>query len=174
MAKKGEVMTPAQLERLAEMRKKAQETKKMKAELRKTEKEEEKENLRKKYEEKVLKKKETPPPEQVEETDINVYEPINPEPQSESEDETPTPKPSRKSRSKPIDITPQPPTENYKQLYYKKKLERLEQDQQQQQFLQNYSQLPPQHHAIDIAQNTLRSKANKAVYESVYKSLFGL
>ena len=61
-------------------------------------------------------------------------------------------------------------------MYYKHKLDLLtsqqQQQQQQQQFQQQYAQLPSQAHAIDIARDALKSKANKMVYESVYKQLF--
>jgi membrane-associated HD superfamily phosphohydrolase len=180
MPPKGQPITdPATLERYAEMRKKAQETLAKKREITEARRQERKKEFEKTYEEVVLKKKAPPPPQTVvEETEKDIY-PTPPSIQSESEDEDeePTPKLNKKSKSKsaPVGIPVEP---NYKQLYYKAKLDSMtsqqQQNQQQQQFLNQYSQLTPQQHAIDIAQNALKSKANKAVYESVYRQLFNI
>jgi hypothetical protein len=172
MPPKGRVMTEAELKRLAEMRVLAQQTKTKQKEIRAAIKQEAKEKLERDYEEKVLKKQQPPAPpiEQIEETDKDLY-PQNAVIESEvSDDEVVTSK-AKQSKLKP---KPQPTEPNYKSLYYKAKLERLQQDRDQYQFLQQYSQLPPQQHAIDIAQSQLKSKANKLAYEQTYRSLFGL
>jgi hypothetical protein len=174
MPKKGEVLSQEQLQRLAEIRKKAQETKAMKAQLKKVAKEEERSKLKQDYEEKVLKKTTAPVAveqieEQVDETDKDIYPTQNAVIESEVSDDEDVVTSKVKRRPK------QQPTEpNYKSLYYKAKLERLQAEHQHQQFLQQYSQMPPQQHAVDVAKHQLKSKANKMAYESVYRSLFGL
>jgi hypothetical protein len=65
---------------------------------------------------------------------------------------------------------------NYKQLYYKTKLEeRLHQREQQQQQLysrQHYAQAPTAVHAYDIAKENLAKKANHEVLQYAFKQIF--
>jgi len=178
MPAKGQKITdPEVLDRLKRMREKANETLKKKREITQAKRDERKQNLEREYEEKVLKKKTQPI---IEETDKDIYPTtITPPPQqSESDnDEVNDVLPSKPNRKTNKVCETQAET-NYKQLYYKAKLDSIssqqQQKQQEQQFFNQYSQLPPQQHAIDIAQQALKTKANKAVYESVYRSLFNL
>lgn len=72
---------------------------------------------------------------------------------------------------------------DYKQEYYKQKLSLLQKQQaaqqqqqqqqlQQAQFVQSYAQMPPYNHAIDIARNSLRKKADDAMLKKVWQDLF--
>ena len=114
------------------------------------------------YESIVLKKGQkqqdvaTPPPPEKPQNAI-IYE------QSDDDEPEVTSKPMKQKKE---------PSVSYKELYYKQKLETLQASQQQQQFNQNYGQMPVQNHAIDIAKHNLKSKANQLVYDSVMKSLF--
>ena len=167
------------LKALEEGRLKGLETRRMKSELKKKSKEEEKEALKKAYEEKVLKKK---PAEPIEETDKEIYpskqkiKPIESDDDGDSEYEdepvsVPKPKPKAKGKTKTnADVMEQP---NYKQEYYRAKLEKIRQQDQQQQFIHNYSQAPPHIHAQDIARSQIQSKIDKEVYGRVFKDLFG-
>ena len=174
-------LTEEGIKRRKEGLQKANEVRKMKAEIKKTEKEAQKEALRKAYEEKVLKKKQeqTPPVSQaVEETDKEIYnnaKHIDTESESESESMRPPPKPRAKS-AKPAKLSepeqmPQMP--NYKQEYYRLKMERLRQQEEQNNFMQNYQRLPPSAHVADIARQQLKTKVDKEIYDRVYRDLFG-
>jgi hypothetical protein len=72
---------------------------------------------------------------------------------------------------------------DYKQEYYKQKLALLQKQQadalstqqvqlQQQQMMQSYAQMPPYNHAVDIARNSLRKKADDAMLKKVWTDLF--
>lgn len=162
---KKRVMTETQLKALAEGRKRALETRKKGAEIKKVLKQEQKENLEKVYDKIVLKKFQLK-----KSLDINLPDGHDPSVKDESDEEVESnitehvqPKPSKVAKPQEL---------NYKQLYYKHKLDALTQQQQQHQFNQNYSQLPIQNHAIDIAKHTIKNKANQLVFENVMKSLF--
>lgn len=175
----------ATLRRLAEGRLKGLEIRRKKAELKKQEKAEEREKINKAYEERVLKKKPTPSEEVSEETDKEIYEqPVAPNNQSESDDEREEPvkaRATKQTQRKPKqdvgsynDTAP-----NYKNEYYRMKLERLRMQErdatlttQQSQFQHHYANLPSQHHVIDIARNQLQNKVNQEVYNRVFKDLF--
>jgi hypothetical protein len=173
----------ATLKRLAAMRLKANEVRKKKAELRKAQQEEQKRQFEKEYETKVLKKPEPKAKAPIKEAEIehDIY-PEQPASQevADSDDEGPTePAPSKKpSKSKapprpkaqPV-LTPQP---NYKQEYYKMKLYNMQQHQHHLSVASQYAQQPPQVHAQDIARQSLQKTMDKAMYERVYKDLFGL
>lgn len=172
-------MTEEQLKRLANARKKALEVKKMKAELNKAKKDEEKAKFQEEYDTKVLKKTSTPPPAPVqepptpppvEETDKDIYE--SQMTHSQEEEEYPVelvPKgKKRQPRASPIPYEP-----DYKQLYYKSKLEALQSKTQEEQFRNQYARLPPYAHTVDIAKHQIKERVDKAVYDNVYKSLFG-
>lgn len=153
------------LKRLAENRKRGLETRKMKSALKKNEMVASKEKLKADYETIVLKKSQPK-----KSLDINLPDGDDPSVKDESDEEVESnitkhvqPKPSKVAKPQEL---------NYKQLYYKHKLDALTQQQQQHQFNQNYSQLPIQNHAIDIAKHTIKNKANQLVFENVMKSLF--
>jgi hypothetical protein len=150
-------LTESQIRALAEGRKRSMENRIKKSEVNKALKKEKYEKLDKDYETIVLKKGQKkadadPPPEKPQ--NAIIYE------QSDDEPEV-TSKPMKQKKET-----------SYKELYYKQKLETLQASQQQQQFNQNYGQMPVQNHAIDIAKHNLKSKANQLVYDSVMKSLF--
>ena len=161
---------------LQEGRLKGLETRRMRAELKKTSKAEEKEALKKAYEERVLKKKTTETTDVVEETDKEIY-PVNNKPSKESNDDdgdseyedepVVVPKPNAKATAKTMKET------NYKQEYYKIKMMKLQEQEQQQNFMQSYTQLPPQQHMADIARNQIQSKIDKEVLARVYREMFG-
>jgi len=65
-----------------------------------------------------------------------------------------------------------PKEPDYRQLYYKAKLERLSQAEQQQQAIHKYANAPPQVHAYDIAKERLAKAANDEVYKYAYRSIF--
>ena len=172
--------------RLEEARLKGLETRRMRAALKKTEKEESKEALRKAYEEKVLKKQSQPQQPQpqkaqptIEETDREIYEKavVNSDSDAESDTEAPSPKSAKAKASKPPKASKTEPVvdaPNYKQMYYAAKLQRLQQEEQQTQFVNSYSSMPSAVHAADIARQQLKSKVNKEVYDRVYRDLFGV
>ena len=171
------------LKALEEGRLKGLETRRMKSELKKKSKEEERQALKKAYEEKVLKKKPVEPKETIEDietTDKEIY-PVKhkakSDDESDSDDENVVvPKPKRKAKGKTktnADVMEQPNQPNYKQEYYRAKLEKIRQQDQQQQFIHNYSQAPPQIHAHDIARTQLKNKIDSEVMARVYKDLFG-
>lgn len=169
----------ATLKRMAEMRKRSLETRKMKAELKKVEKQDSKEALRKAYEERVLKKKIDADKKQepIEETDNEIYEKaVTVESDAESEvDDVPPPKPTRvpkgtKPKAVPVMETHQEP--NWKQEYYKMKAQKLQEQQQQAQFYQSYTNMPPAVHVADIARNQLKAKVDKELMQRVYNDLF--
>lgn len=174
-AKPKRVCDEATLKRLSEMREKANAVRRKKAELKRADKEASKKDFEKQYEEKVLKVKPKPV---VEETEKEPYEPApsQPAPSEADDDDFPvetvakTPKTSRpKAQSAP----PPPPKEpNYKQMYYQHKLSQLQAQQQEQQFLQQYSRLPPYHHAVDIAKHQIKQRIDDDVLGSIYKGLF--
>jgi hypothetical protein len=160
------VMTEEQLRKMAEGRLRGLETRRKNAQIKQTIKQEKHKKLDEDYESIVLKKGQKqqdvappqhapPPPEK----------PKNAVIQEQSDDDEPevTSKPMKQKKE---------PVVSYKELYYKQKLEALQASQQQQQFNQNYGQMPVQNHAIDIAKHNLKSKANQLVYDSVMKSLF--
>lgn len=172
-------MTEEQLKRLADARKKALEVKKMKGELTKARKAEEKAKLKEEYETKVLKKTQptppTPPPspvsQPIEETDKDIYEKEQPQPTEE--EEYPVELVPKGKGKKPKALPVQPTEPDYKQLYYKSKLEMLQAKQQEEQFRDQYARLPAYAHTVDIAKHQIKERVDKAVYDSVYKSLFG-
>lgn len=168
------------LKALEEGRLKGLETRRMKSELKKKSKEEERQALKKAYEEKVLKKK---PVEPIEETDKEIYpSKQNNKPTTETDDDgdseyedepvvVPKTKPKAKAKTKTNAEVMETP--NYKQEYYRAKLEKIRQQDQQQQFIHNYSQAPPHIHAHDIARTQLKNKIDSEVMARVYKDLFG-
>lgn len=175
--------------RLEEARLKGLETRRMRGALKKVEKEESKEALRKAYEEKVLKKQSQPQQEttkdiKVEETDKEIYPKARVADETDGEDSDaeelppPPPKTSKKKVSKSPKVTSDEgivtPSQNYKQMYYAAKLQRLQQEQEQSNFMSSYASMPSAVHAADIARQQLKSKVNREVYDRVYKDLFGV
>lgn len=160
----------ATLKRLAEMRAKANEVRRKKAELKRAEKEASKADFDKRYEEKVLKAQKPV----AEQTEKEPYEPAPPKEEDQSEDDFPVEMVAKSSKrtAKPKAAPAPPPEPNYKQMYYQHKLSLLQQKQQQEQFLQQYSRLPPYAHAIDIAKHQIRQRVDDAVLDNVYKDMF--
>lgn len=168
------------LKALEEGRLKGLETRRMKSELKKKSKEEERQALKKAYEEKVLKKK---PVEPIEETDKEIYpSKQNNKPTTDTDDDGDSEyedepaivtKPKAKAKGKTKTNADVMETPNYKQEYYRAKLEKIRQQDQQQQFIHNYSQAPPHIHAQDIARTQLKNKIDSEVMARVYKDLFG-
>lgn len=79
-----------------------------------------------------------------------------------------------KGKTRRPKATPSIPTKpDYKQLYYKSKLEALQAKNQEEQFRNQCARLPPYAHTIDIAKHQIKERVDKAVYDNVYKSLFG-
>ena len=182
----------ATLKKMAEMRAKSLETRRMRAALKRTDKEEEKAALRKAYEERVLKKTQPQPQPQettkdikVEETDKEIYPKARVADETDGEDSSdaeelppPPPKTTKKKVSKSSKVASDElsvtPSQNYKQMYYAAKLQRLQQEQEQSNFMSSYAQMPSAVHAADIARQQLKSKVNREVYDRVYKDLFGM
>jgi hypothetical protein len=160
----------ATLKRLAEMRLKANEVRKKKAELKRAEKEASKQDFDKRYEEKVLKAQKPV----VEQTEKEPYEPApKPTQDDQSEDDFPVEMVAKTAKKKPkATPAPQPAEPNYKQMYYQHKLSLLQQKQQQEQYLQQYSQLPPYAHAIDIAKHQIKARVDQDVLGDIYKGMF--
>lgn len=158
----------ATLRRLAEGRLKGLEVRRKRAELKKQEKAEQREKLDKEYETKILKKKE-PSNEPIEETDKEIYENPNAAPESESEEEAPVKKTTRKPQK---DIQRESPL-NYKNEYYRLKLEKLRNAHEENQFVHQYARLPTYNHAVDIAKSQITNKVNSEIYNRVFKDLFG-
>lgn len=160
----------AVLRRLAEGRLKGLETRRKRAEIKKQEKAEAMNKLNKEYQEKVLKKKE--PTEKsmqpIEETDKEIY-PIKSvdTDTDDGDDEYEEPKPQ--SRKKIV----QQQKQNYKQDYYKYKLDMLMQQQEQSNFMNQYSRLPPQQHLAEVAKHEIKQRVDKEVLQRVYRDLFG-
>lgn len=178
-------MTEAQIRALAAGRKLSIEKRQRAKELKQVKEKEEQDNFEREYQEKVLKKRAQPPPKQVpiEETDEPVYPQPQASPEEESEPDVPSENdatsealpPAIKQRAPPR-AKPQPSAPNYKQEYYKYKLQQLSakqmQEQQMQQQMQSYMQLPPYFHAADVARQQLKSKADDAVLKIAYSSIF--
>ena len=148
------------LRKLADGRKKGLETRRKNMEIKQALKKEKSVKLDKDYEAIVLKKGQK----KTLDIDLPQEKPQHAEIQEQSDDEPEVTSKTIKSKKEP--------EMNYKQLYYKQKLETLQASQQQQQFNQNYGQMPVQNHAIDIAKNNIKSKANQLIYDSVMRSLF--
>lgn len=169
----------ATLRRLAEMRLKANEVRKKKAELKRAEKDEKKKAFDAKYEEKVLKKQPEKPQEAViEETEKEPYQRLaEAESVADSEDYQvelvpPRAKPAPRAKTAPMVLPPPVSEPNYKQEYYKMKLSSLQQHQHQQQQYQQYAQAPPYQHLTDIARQSIKQKVDRHVLEKAYKDLF--
>lgn len=163
-------LTEERLQKLAMARKKAIEVRKQKGELNRAKKQEAKDKFQEEYDAKVLKKAPAkPPPKEtpIEETDKDIYETTSPPP--ESEDDYPI-EIVKKVKAKAPPAQPKEP--NYKQIYYQHKLAMLQSQQQEQQVRQNYAQLPPYQHTIDIAKHQIKERVDKTVYENVYRQLF--
>jgi hypothetical protein len=60
-----------------------------------------------------------------------------------------------------------------KDRYYLLKLQRLEAEMQEQQARAQYAAAPPRVHAYDVARGALKARADRAVYENVYRDMFG-
>lgn len=60
-----------------------------------------------------------------------------------------------------------------KERYYLLKLQRLEAEMQEQQARAQYAAAPPRVHAYDVARGALKARADRAVYENVYRDMFG-
>ena len=168
-------LTEEHLKKLADARVKAMEALRKKKELTQARKQEAKEAFDKEYEQKVLKKKQAPKqasPPPVEETDKEIYQAPPSKEESDDDEDYPiqmVPKAPRKTKTS----SPPPPQEpNFKQMYYKHKLDALQAQQNQQTFLQQYSQLPSYNHAVDIAKSQIKERVDKSVYENVYRQLF--
>jgi hypothetical protein len=171
----------ATMRRLANARLKGLETRRMKAELKKADKEAEKKKLKDAYDEKVLKKTPQKKAEEVTEETEEMYH-NQPTAESESEEDFDDEPPKPKATQKPKAVTKKPSTKatnsydevptNYKQEYYKMKMMKLQQQEQQSQYMQTYSQASPQTHMIDIAKSQLQSKVNKELMSRVYSDLF--
>jgi hypothetical protein len=176
------IVDEERLKKLAAARKKALEVRQKKAELNRAKKQEQKEQFQQEYEEKVLKKKNPPKKEvenkveeKIEETDKDIYEDRMPVKEAVSDDDYPIEmvskaKSKKKAPSRAIAQQPQEP--NYKQIYYQHKLAMLQAKQQQDQFNEQYSRLPPYAHTLDIAKNSIKERVDKVVYDEVYKQLF--
>lgn len=163
--------------RLEEMRLKGLETRKMKAELKKAEKEQQKAELKKAYEERVLKKKPEPQPAKIEETDKEVYPSAThaDETEAEESDEEPVPvKPVKAKKQPKAQTLSQPPATNYKQEYYKLKMMKLQEQDEQSRFMESYERMPPTVHVADVARQQLKSKVNDELMKRVYNDLFGV
>ena len=176
--------------RLEEARLKGLETRRMKAELKKHDKEAEKEKLRQAYEQKVLKKTASVPApkaeEETEETEEEIYrnQPTAGDDSASDSDieEEPTPVKAKATPKPKATTLKKPPTKslnsigetpmNYKQEYYRMKMMKLQQQDQQAQYMHSYSQMPPQQHMIDIAKSQLQSKVNRELMSRVYNDLF--
>jgi hypothetical protein len=148
------------LRKLADGRKKGLETRRKNMEIKQALKKEKSVKLEQDYEAIVLKKG----TKKQLDIDLPQEKPQHAEIQEQSDDEPEVTSKTVKQKKEP--------EMNYKQLYYKQKLETLQASQQQQQFNQNYGQMPVQNHAIDIARHNIKSKANQLVYDSVMRSLF--
>jgi adenylate kinase family enzyme len=148
------------LRKLADGRKKGLETRRKNMEIKQALKKEKSVKLEQDYEAIVLKKG----TKKQLDIDLPQEKPQHAEIQEQSDDEPEVISKTVKQKKEP--------EMNYKQLYYKQKLETLQASQQQQQFNQNYGQMPVQNHAIDIARHNIKSKANQLVYDSVMRSLF--
>lgn len=151
-------LTEKQLKALAENRKRALETLAKKKAITQALKEEKRKELDAKYEE--VKKKQSS-------ENVEVVDEDEP---TDVEDEVPVHKPLKKTTPAPRPIAPQEP--NFKQLYYKAKLERLSAAQQQQHAMYQYAQAPPQIHAYDVAKQNLAQTANAEVYKYAFNSIF--
>lgn len=173
--------------RLEDARLKGLETRRMKAALKKTEKEESKEALRKAYEEKVLKKKQEPPaqPVSIEETDKEVYPKarVAEETEDESEEseteELPLRKPTKQTKTKTkakkqTQMITEPTIEpNWKQEYYRTKLEKIRQQDDDKNFMQSYQRMPSSVHVADVARQQLNTKINKELFDRIYNDMYG-
>lgn len=165
------VCDEATLRRLAEMRLKSVQTRKMKAELKKTKKETEKEQLKQEYESVVLKKNE-PIKQPIEETDEEIYKRNNVNDNDDEDDESDVEevvKPKKNTRKNKI----VPETPNYKNEYYRLKLETFQRKRDDENFMNNYSRLPPYQKVADIARSQITDSVHKEVYSRVFKDLFG-
>jgi hypothetical protein len=60
-----------------------------------------------------------------------------------------------------------------KDRYYTMKLQALEAQMAQHQAQAQYAAAPPRVHAYDVARGALKAKADRQVYEQVYRDLFG-
>jgi hypothetical protein len=80
------------------------------------------------------------------------------------EEDPPSPPPRPEVR--PKDPSP-------KDRYYLLKLQRLEAEMQEQQARAQYAAAPPRVHAYDVARGALKARADRAVYENVYRDMFG-
>jgi hypothetical protein len=80
------------------------------------------------------------------------------------EEDPPSPPPRPEVRPK----EPSP-----KDRYYLLKLQRLEAEMQEQQARAQYAAAPPRVHAYDVARGALKARADRAVYENVYRDMFG-
>lgn len=162
------------LRKLAAARVKALEQKKKIGELNRAKAAQKKNAFQKEYDELVLGAKQQPaapaaPP--VEETEEDIY-PQPPQPAANPPEEAAPKRRGKQAANTDAPVAAAEP--DYRQLYYKHKLENLQSAQQQQQFAAQYSQLPASYQAADIARHTLKSKADKAVLDRVYRDLFGI
>ena len=177
MDKPKKQLDEAALKRLAENRRKGLETRAMKAALKKKEQADQKERLKQDYETKVLGKTEPTPPTKkapvkthapIEETDQEIYQSPQQEYHSDCESVTSPPKSKGKPRAS---YQPSPP--NYKQEYYRLKLETMQRQHEQKMYEEQYSRQPPHQHMNYIARNAIIGNIDKAVKERVFKELFG-
>jgi hypothetical protein len=161
----------ATLRRLADMRKKAAEVRKQKAELRQAEKDEKKQEFQKVYETKVMKNKKSLPA--IPETEMELHQPPNMPPPSPplqagaDDDDDPAGQAANKPKRSLGGHA------SAKDRYYEYKLNRLQQEEEQKTFQQNYTRMPAQHHMHDIARNQIRANVDKHVFDRVYRELFG-
>lgn len=179
----------ATLRRLAEGRLKGLETRRKRAELKKQEKQEARKKLNQEYEEKILKKTIEAEREatssltqreathstannDVEETEEEIYsnavQSNDAESDSEPEVQSPIKKPTRKQK-----VATEKNAPNFKQEYYRLKLERLQKAQEESSFQHHYARLPTYNHAVDIAKSQITNKVNNEIYNRVFKDLFG-
>jgi hypothetical protein len=84
------------------------------------------------------------------------------------EEDPPSPPPRGKH---PPEVRPKDPSP--KDRYYLLKLQRLEAEMQEQQARAQYAAAPPRVHAYDVARGALKARADRAVYENVYRDMFG-
>jgi hypothetical protein len=176
-------LSEAQLRRIAQMQIKAAEKNRKKGELSRALKAEKEQQFEKLYEEKVIKKKSLQTPKK----QIDTPPPNTP---TEEENEGSQNEPPKKlapvgfakgcleardgASSSHRDLVP--PVPDYKNEYYRLKMEGLLeqklQQEQQTQFKQNYLQLPFRNQMIDVARNNIRKTVDKKMMQNVYQSLY--
>lgn len=181
----------ATLRRLAEGRLKGLETRRKRMEIKKQEKAEQMEKLNRDYQEKVLKKKDAsqqeepqgkrPSAQPIEETNEEIYPNTHHIVESDCESDREAfdarhqdhEAPIKKNTRKPSGVVHKDTTPNYKQEYYRAKLEKLKNAQEESSFINQYARLPTYAHMADVAKSQITQRVNQEVLQRVYKDLFG-